>query len=210
MSDQGVREIQLSGKQLVFLFMASVVVAVGIFLLGVSVGRGVRTADVGDAGSDVVAAGDPRPPADMPPPTETTPVDLGYHDALQGQTTPAAKPPEPPVPAEDAPAARGAATPAPPPAAPVAAPRTVPDKPATSAQAGRPWAVQVGAFRSRENADRQVTQLKGKGFPAYAGPPGPAGALVKVFVGPYSDRAEADRVAGRLQREQGLRPLVTR
>jgi DedD protein len=146
----------------------------------------------------------------MPPPTETTPVDLGYHDALQGQTTPAAKAPEPAAPAEDAPAARGAAATPPLPPAPVAAPRTVSDRPATSAPAGRPWSVQVGAFRSRENADRQVTQLKGKGFPAYADPPGAAGALVKVFVGPYSDRAEADRVAGRLQREQGLRPLVTR
>ena len=40
MSDQGFREIQLSGKQLVFLFMATVVVAVTVFLLGVSVGRG--------------------------------------------------------------------------------------------------------------------------------------------------------------------------
>ena len=42
MTDQGFREIQLSGKQLVFLFMASVVLAVVVFLLGVSVGRGVR------------------------------------------------------------------------------------------------------------------------------------------------------------------------
>ena len=43
MSDSDVREIHLSGKQLFFLFMASVVVAVAIFLLGVSVGRGVKT-----------------------------------------------------------------------------------------------------------------------------------------------------------------------
>ena len=42
MADEGLHEIQLNGKQLVFLFMASTVVAVVIFLCGVMVGRGVR------------------------------------------------------------------------------------------------------------------------------------------------------------------------
>ena len=40
--DDGFHEIQLSGKQLVFLFMATTVVSVVIFLCGVLVGRGVR------------------------------------------------------------------------------------------------------------------------------------------------------------------------
>ena len=40
--DDGFREIQLSGKQLVFLFMAVTVVLVVTFLTGVLVGRGVR------------------------------------------------------------------------------------------------------------------------------------------------------------------------
>ena len=51
-SDDGFHEIQLSGKQLVFLFMATTIVAVVIFLCGVQVGRGVRTdrtADNSDA-----------------------------------------------------------------------------------------------------------------------------------------------------------------
>src|SRR5688572_11317804 len=43
MSDEGFHEIQLNGKQLVFLFMAATVVAVVIFLCGVMVGRGVPT-----------------------------------------------------------------------------------------------------------------------------------------------------------------------
>ena len=38
----GFHEIQLSGKQLVFLFMATTIVAVVIFLCGVQVGRGVE------------------------------------------------------------------------------------------------------------------------------------------------------------------------
>ncbi len=41
-ADDGFHEIQLSGKQLVFLFMATTVVSVVIFLCGVLVGRGVR------------------------------------------------------------------------------------------------------------------------------------------------------------------------
>jgi cell division septation protein DedD len=41
--DDGFHEIQLNGKQLVFLFMAATVVSVVIFLCGVLVGRGVRT-----------------------------------------------------------------------------------------------------------------------------------------------------------------------
>jgi len=44
MADEGLREIQLDGKQLVFLFMAATVVAVVIFLCGVMVGRGVPAA----------------------------------------------------------------------------------------------------------------------------------------------------------------------
>jgi len=65
MNDQSFHEIQLSGKQLVFLFMSAVVLAVVIFLLGVSVGRGVRgsvasasTADVG-APTDTTASAAP-------------------------------------------------------------------------------------------------------------------------------------------------------
>jgi cell division septation protein DedD len=42
-TEDGFHEIQLNGKQLVFLFMAATVVSVVIFLCGVLVGRGVRT-----------------------------------------------------------------------------------------------------------------------------------------------------------------------
>ena len=44
MADQSFREIQLGGKQLVFLFMCAVVLTVVVFLLGVSVGRDMRAA----------------------------------------------------------------------------------------------------------------------------------------------------------------------
>src|SRR5512139_907748 len=62
MADEALREIQLNGKQLVFLFMAATVVAVVIFLSGVMVGRGVRAPAVAEvqSASDVVA--DPTAP----------------------------------------------------------------------------------------------------------------------------------------------------
>ena len=66
MSDDGFHEIQLNGKQLVFLFMAATVVSVVIFLCGVMVGRGVRAdrADGASAVSDPPAARPRRhPPA---------------------------------------------------------------------------------------------------------------------------------------------------
>ena len=50
--DDGFHEIQLSGKQLVFLFIVTTIVAVVIFLCGVQVGRNVksdRAVDTGEA-----------------------------------------------------------------------------------------------------------------------------------------------------------------
>ena len=72
--------------------------------------------------------------------------------------------------------------------------------------------VQVGAFRSRENAESLLAQLKKKGHPATivrsaAAPSAP----FQVRVGPYADKAEADRAAAVLAKEQGVvRPSVTR
>ena len=61
-TDDGFHEIQLNGKQLVFLFMAATVVSVVIFLCGVLVGRGVRAERGAVAMADV-------PPADQIEPT---------------------------------------------------------------------------------------------------------------------------------------------
>jgi DedD protein len=235
MADQNIREIQLSGKQLVFLFMASVVVAVAIFLLGVSVGRGVRDSTSGapvvEASAAAGATDTAAAPAAMPPKTELTPQDQAFAKNLQqgGSTqasapsasasapatpptteapevsepettakTPAATPPPSSTPS--------AATPAPAPpktAEPASAPKTSMPAPSSSG-----WALQVNAFRSRENADKEVAQLKTKGYPAFVAP-GQAGGLFRVRVGPYAQRADADRVAARM-RQEGMKPSVTR
>jgi len=219
MSDQSFREIQLSGKQLVFLFMSAVVVAVVIFLLGVSVGRGVRgtAPESVDARADTGAATDTTVPADLPPPTTPAPGDFGYHGALQAQD-PGAKPIAPP-PAGAAPPSTPAGAPDPN-AKAAEAPRTgesaaanpPPPAPAASqpaaAKGEAPWFVQVFALGSRASADRQVSALKSRGYTAFVhvGPPEPR---FKVRIGPFTARAEADRIAARLAKE-GTKSSVIR
>jgi cell division septation protein DedD len=219
MADHNVREIQLGGKQLVFLFMASVVLAVAIFLLGISVGRGAGSPGETPASAELATAPSPQsPPADMPPPTETTPVDLSYHDKLQGQSAPPPEPTPAGPAADPAPAAPPAGAPpemTPPsttgagrsqPPASAAVQPTPPEKPAPKpapTPRGTGWFVQVNAFRSKENADRQVVELKSKGYSAASVLSDPPGSLFRVRLG------QAERVAQRLVGE-GMKPSIQR
>src|SRR4029453_9313899 len=129
--DETFRELQLSGKQLVFLFMAVTVVSVVIFLCGVLVGRGVR-AERGAVGTTEAAAPPPltHPPlstaAAAAPNSSNALVTAGekltYAERLGGteptaeRLTPAAPPPSPPPVAETAPPPKRV----PPPPAPAA------------------------------------------------------------------------------------------
>jgi cell division septation protein DedD len=81
MADEGVHEIQLNGKQLVFMFMAVTVVAVVIFLCGVMVGRGVRAPRAAEA-HDTTTEAPADPTAAVQPPAVAT-------DANASTTTPA-------------------------------------------------------------------------------------------------------------------------
>jgi DedD protein len=62
------------------------------------------------------------------------------------------------------------------------------------------WAVQLGSFANRANADNLSRQLKGQGFSVYV-LPGGAGASqrYRVRVGPLPDRDSAERTAARLK-----------
>jgi len=252
MSDQGFHEIQLTGKQLVFLFMAAVVLAVSIFLLGVSVGRGVRSS-VGTA-ADLGAPSDTTASASTPPATNVTPADLDYRQKLQSTpstgaaaagaisgaaaaaaaSSAATKPVEPPQPPPELPADAGkkpdltamandpnaakTTTPKPTPAPAKPTPTPVkptptPSKPAAAstskpsappAEAG--WSVQLNAFKTQGAADSFIKELKGKGYTAYSVP---SATLFKVLVGPFSNRADADKMASRLKKD-GYTPLITR
>jgi DedD protein len=74
--DEGFHEIQLNGKQLVFLFMAVTAVSVVIFLCGVLFGRGVR-AERSLAEGSATSAADVTPqqaPVPAPPPASADPT----------------------------------------------------------------------------------------------------------------------------------------
>ena len=98
--DDGFHEIQLNGKQLVFLFMAATVVSVVIFLCGVLVGRGVRAERAAQSAESTTAAIEPTPQAAPPPATPAasdpttaaappTVDDLSYFNRLEKTTQPA-------------------------------------------------------------------------------------------------------------------------
>src|SRR5207237_372724 len=89
--DDGFHEIQLNGKQLVFLFMAATVVSVVIFLCGVLVGRGVRAerGPAADAAALTAAAETPSqqpgPAAPVPPREQASCTDVVPTSEPQGQ-----------------------------------------------------------------------------------------------------------------------------
>lgn len=222
MSDDGFHEIQLNGKQLVFLFMAATVVSVVIFLCGVMVGRGVRpqAAAAADFGPSTSAEEPARTePASPPTPGNRTPSASaspagappepaegggGYFDDLTKAEAGKAEAVAPPVErrAEKAPA-RPEKPSEPPPAAPAAEP--------PSAVTGGGFAVQIAALRDRSEADAIVKRLATKGYQAFVVNPVPGKPPVyRVQVGRFADRGEAEKVAARLKSEEQFSPWVTR
>jgi cell division septation protein DedD len=72
-------------------------------------------------------------------------------------------------------------------------------------------AVQVSAFRVRQEADALANRLVGKGYTAYVVPPAPgAPALFRVRVGKFKEQREADKVAARLKKEEQFDPWIVR
>ena len=196
-SDDGFHEIQLSGKQLVFLFIVTTTVIVVVFLCGVKVGRGVRAVQ-GDE-PDQIAAATPAAPA-QPQPVETGPAaaeppappaeegaeELSYHKRLQGDGAPAdrlkpqtetknaaadAAVKAPPIPPAAEPAPKKTATPA---KAASATPngsgtpaKAADDSAVPSSGRAGTWVVQVIATRERDVATSVVKKLAAKGYPAF-------------------------------------------
>ena len=221
--DDGFHEIQLNGKQLVFLFMAVTVVSVVIFLSGVLVGRGVRL-DRGPV-TEVVdpSITDGQVPA---PPLEAGNTPITKEEGLEANGRLGANPPaentlkegqEPsarsePLPDSPPPASNAAANAttgnaAPLPevkAPPTAAAPSIPVPPAAPSEpAGKGFEIQLSAFRDRKGADVLANRLNSMGFTAYVVPPGPgAPALFRVRVGKFKERREAEAVAARLKKEK--------
>ena len=227
-TDDGFHEIQLSGKQLVFLFMATTVVSVVIFLCGVLVGRGVRGESL-SAGSTTVASAGPgvssaNPPAPLPQSVDApAPAEpLSYPQRLDGEKppvdtlksraqqepTPASVDPKP-TSAQAAPAQAAAKVDAPKPAPATVAPLPPPSN--GSAQPGI-WAVQVVALTDRAAANAVVQRLSSKGYPAFLVSPQSGSAVqnYKVQVGRFEDRSQAEVTAGRLKKEEQFQPWILR
>jgi cell division protein FtsN len=234
MTDEGLHEVQLNGKQLVFLFMVGTVFMVVVFLSGVMVGRGLRAPAGLNLATASAAAIDPTASVQADPAASPTasssaglstggvPVSAGesltYTGRLESPTPPAetlggeAETPSrdavrAPLPSpEPVAAAPAAATKAvaPPPAAPA-------PPPGLTEPAGDGFVVQVMAVNTRAEADAIARRLASKGYPTFVTTTG-AGAKVsyRVRVGKYGDKREADAVSARLQKEEQFNPWVTR
>ena len=214
-TDDAFHEIQLNGKQLVFLFMSTVVILVVVFLFGVLVGRGVR----GDRGPLEALTQPDTPPAvadavpAVPPSGEPTAAneELSYPNRLAtNEATPeklrASQPPAPPPPAPTPAARPRVEEPAPAAAAPAAARAAGLNEPA-----GVGFAIQVAALRQRAEADSVARSLSTKGYPAYVmNPESGAPAVFRVRVGKFKERSEAETVASRLQKEEQFKPWIVR
>lgn len=125
--------------------------------------------------------------------------------------------PEPAPPAARAPPAaadaaqRNTATPAPEPVVAVAPAVAGGDRPATTPRepGEQPaWAVQLGAFSTREKAEGLVADLRRRGYSAFVLQYRAGGQVLhRVRVGPEQDRARAVAIAERL-RKDGFQPVV--
>jgi cell division septation protein DedD len=215
-TDDGFHEIQLSGKQLVFLFMMATTVLVMTFLCGVWVGRGVPNDRAGD-NPDMAAATPPPaatpsqpaassgPPSSEPPAPAVEPDDeLSYAKRLQADSAPVEKL-KPPA---STPAASTAKQPA-----PVAVPAPAPAKPEPAAppSTGRAgaWIVQVVSLQDRAAAAQIAKRLTAKGYPAFVlDPPSGGPRIYRVQVGGYSDKNDAEQASRRLERDEQLKPFV--
>jgi cell division septation protein DedD len=211
--DDGFHEIQLNGKQLVFLFMAATVVSVVIFLCGVLVGRGVRAeraATSADAATATIepatqpapvatttpAASDPTTAA--PPPTVD---DLSYFNRLEkrGAVVEDLKAPPPP------------ATPQATPSKPQPTAPALSLQPPPAAAAGDGYAIQVAAMLEHTDADAMAKHLSSKGYTAFIMPLGETTPTrYRVRVGKFKTKREAEAVAARLQKEEQFKPWITR
>jgi len=123
----------------------------------------------------------PAKPAASPPKATSTSASGGSTAASAAQpvTRPAAEPPPAPKKVEKAP--------------------PKPESTVASTPAAGEWAVQVGSFGSRENADRLRGQLAGKGFPVFVTQIESRGRTFhRVRVGPAADRAGAEALQRRL------------
>ena len=162
----------------------------------------------------VPIAATPRLPVSSPEPVRNVTVDLATSKA------PAPSPLDAPaassavvsgaaVASSAAPSPTATFTPAPPASAEAASAASTPleiapslptSSTTTKSIAGHAWAVQLGSFVSRDNADKLARQLRAQGFGVYV-LPGGSGPLLRyrVRIGPMPDRSAAAQTVAKLK-----------
>ena len=155
-----------------------------------------------EAGQGPEAAAEPVPVTTLPVPGDARGAGGAgaSSEATPGEPEPAASstalpPPEPqPEPPSEPAAAAQAAT-----AATDEAVAQADGAPESDAPAGQLWAVQLGSFSDRDNAQRLAGELRAQGLPAFLSQVESGGrTLHRVRVGPQASREAATAVAERL------------
>jgi cell division septation protein DedD len=197
MADEGFHEIQLNGKQLVFLFMAATVVSVVVFLLGVMVGRNVRQPSTQIAATAADTPIDPTAEPTVRSGSTSTASDRTPLSAQETLTYPERlEAPEPPAETFNEAAAPPPVVASPPPvaetpretvrtepatatkvpavtsaaakvAAAAAAPTSAVENASFHEPGGNGWVVQVMAAVKREEAESLAQRLTAKGYPTF-------------------------------------------
>jgi DedD protein len=97
---------------------------------------------------------------------------------------------------------------APPPNFPLVTPK--PGTVQTAAvEAHHNWAVQLGSFASRANAEKQMRRLKAHDSAVYVSSTGKGGSVrYRVRIGPFADRGAAEKVMSKLRKDGQSASLV--
>jgi len=211
-------EIALTNRQVLIAFAILLVCLVAAFLAGVWVGRGdaapapARLAQEAPADAGDEEEGEPLSffsadageQAAEPAAATTLAEDLGESAAGGAAGPPPAPPADEPAAAAPAPAAR---PPAARPAAPAAAgPAAAEPAPPAAGEV----VIQVLSSRDREQAQSMVERLLASGRDAYLSPVESGGqTLYRVRIGPFADRAQAQRVADEVRRQFKVDTWIT-
>ena len=219
--DDGFHEIQLNGKQLVFLGIATTLVSVVIFLCGVLVGRGVKPLDtVAQAAgpqafdtpvTSAVAPGAIATPSPAPPATPAPAGGTGTAAAAAAAGDAASAGDTEPTPLGDdpdgsaaTPASEAASAARPAPVEPKPAPKVEPRETAKPKPApAQATVVPPAAQRPTPTPAPEAAAAKPKPTPAPAAAvattaPATAGGKIAVQVGAFNTRKEADTLAKKL------------
>ena len=181
-----------SGLASFLVLVGCLVVLGGTFLLGVAAGRRWPGSQVPGRSTEQVAAETPSRRADRREHAGEPGPTLTFYREL---TAPLTSPPPPPRAPKPTPRAEKA-------------PRAASTTPAGAEQTR--YTIQMGAYRTRAQADALLQRLAAAGHAAYVvDGEGPGGVRYRVRVGTFATREAAQEAAARVAREQSLTAFVT-